>query len=125
MPASAVAVVAEAKRAAEMRPAPAPMMRGVAMLSAVPTLERAVRGGRSRPNLWRQLELQALSGASKPFLLNQIRQQAKEAGAFDRASELALLLGGDGGDPARHDLASLRNVALQELHVLEIGRADV
>src|SRR3990172_9626292 len=53
-------------------------------------------------------------------LLNKVRQKAKEPRALDRTGELALLLGGNCGDPARHHLAALGHVALQELHVLVV-----
>src|SRR5690349_23240347 len=53
-------------------------------------------------------------------LLNHIRQQAEEARTLDRLRELALLLRRHRGDAARHDLAALRNVTLQELHVLVV-----
>src|SRR5262245_61972133 len=49
-----------------------------------------------------------------------VRQQAEKAGALDGARDFSLLLGGDRRDPARHDLAALRNVALQEPHVLVV-----
>src|SRR3990172_11227293 len=51
-------------------------------------------------------------------LLNKVRQKAKEPRALDRTGELALLLGGNCGDPAWHHLAALGHVALQQLHVL-------
>src|SRR5260221_14502348 len=57
-------------------------------------------------------------------LLDQVGQERQIARPLDRAGELALLLGGDRGDPARHDLAPLGNEALQQLHVLvvDLGR---
>src|SRR5262245_20655321 len=58
------------------------------------------------------------------LLLHGIGQQAEEAGALDGLGEGALLLGRHGGDAARHHLAALRDVALQQLHVLvvDLGR---
>src|SRR5262249_7856943 len=58
------------------------------------------------------------------LLLHGVRQQAEEAGALDGLGEGALLLGRDGGDAARHHLAALGDVALQQLHVLvvDLGR---
>src|SRR5215475_9400964 len=55
---------------------------------------------------------------------DQVGQEAQEAGALDRLGELALLLGGDRRNTAGHDLAALRNEALQEAHVLvvDLGR---
>src|SRR5208282_1829389 len=49
-----------------------------------------------------------------------VGQQAEEARALYRDGELALLLGGDGGDAARHDLAALRQEARQQAHVLVV-----
>src|SRR5690554_3325756 len=54
------------------------------------------------------------------LLLQDVREQTKEAGALDRLGEEALLLGRHGGDAARHDLAALGNEALQQLHVLVV-----
>src|SRR6267154_2367623 len=51
---------------------------------------------------------------------HRVGQQAQEARALDRLGELALLLGRDRGDAARHDLAALGNEALQQLHVLVV-----
>src|SRR3954453_21018853 len=47
-------------------------------------------------------------------------KQAEETRALDGAREFALLLGGDGGDAARHDLAALGDVTHQQLGILEI-----
>ncbi len=43
----------------------------------------------------------------KSFLANDVRQQTEETRALDGTREFTLLLGGDGGDAARHDLAAL------------------
>src|SRR5690348_14064758 len=51
-------------------------------------------------------------------LLNHVRQQPEEAGALDGLGEFALLLRRHRGDAARHDLAALGHVTLQQLHVL-------
>src|SRR5436853_7422130 len=51
-------------------------------------------------------------------LLDHVVQQSEKARPLDRARKLALLLGRDRGDAARQDLAALRNVPLQQLHVL-------
>src|SRR5579859_5214844 len=55
---------------------------------------------------------------------HRVGQQAQEARPLDRLRELALLARGDRGDAARHDLAALRDEALQQLHVLvvDLGR---
>src|ERR1700761_9846982 len=49
-----------------------------------------------------------------------VRQQGQEAGPLDGDGELALLLGGHRGDPARHDLAALAQEARQQAHVLVV-----
>src|ERR1700709_1797389 len=54
------------------------------------------------------------------FLTNDVRQQTEETRALDGARELTLLLGGDGGDAARHDLAALGHVPHQQLGILVI-----
>src|SRR5262249_61616009 len=58
------------------------------------------------------------------LLLHGVGQKAEVAGALDGLGEGALLLGRDCGDAARHHLAALGDVALQELHVLvvDLGR---
>src|SRR5579871_5682302 len=53
-------------------------------------------------------------------LADHVRQKAKEPRALDGAGELALLLGGDRGDPARHDLAALGHVTHQQLGILVV-----
>src|SRR5262245_38478703 len=59
-----------------------------------------------------------LSSAAR--LTDHVRQQPEETGALNRARELALPLGGNRSDTARHDLAALGNVALQQPHVLVV-----
>src|ERR1700722_10072018 len=54
------------------------------------------------------------------LLSNHVRQQAEETRTLDGARELALLLGGDRGDSARHDLAALGDVAHQQFGILEV-----
>src|ERR1700759_3396366 len=53
-------------------------------------------------------------------LRDHVGEERQEAGALDRLGELALLLGRDRGNAARHDLAALRDEALQEAHVLVV-----
>src|ERR1700687_810978 len=53
-------------------------------------------------------------------LTNDVRQQTEKTRALDGARELALLLGGDCGDAARHNLAALGYVTHQQLGILEI-----
>src|SRR3954468_24585407 len=54
------------------------------------------------------------------FLLDDVGQQTEETRALDGAGEFALLLGGDGGDAARHDLAALGDVTHQQLGILVV-----
>src|SRR6476646_3923606 len=53
-------------------------------------------------------------------LANDVRQQAQEPRTLDGAGEFTLLLGGDGGDAARHDLAALGDVTHQQLGILVV-----
>src|SRR5882757_4770917 len=53
-------------------------------------------------------------------LTDHVGKQAKETRALDGAREFALLLGGDGGDAARHDLAALGHIAHQKLGILVV-----
>src|SRR6266481_9741341 len=53
-------------------------------------------------------------------LANDVRQQTEETRALDGAREFALLLGGHGGDAARHDLAALGHVTHQQLGILVV-----
>src|ERR1700704_5687908 len=55
-----------------------------------------------------------------PSLPDHVRQQSEEARPLDGARQLPLLLGGDCGDPARHDLAAFGDVTLQQPHVLVV-----
>src|SRR3954470_10458964 len=64
-------------------------------------------------------------GRGVDVLLDDVGKQAEEARALDRLGELALLLGRDRRDAARHDLAALRDVAGQELHVLVVDLRSV
>src|SRR5271163_934691 len=56
----------------------------------------------------------------KKILPDHVRQQAEETRALDGAREFALLLGGNGGDAARHDLAALGDVTHQQLGILVV-----
>src|SRR5271154_6086342 len=51
---------------------------------------------------------------------NNVRQQTEETRTLDGARELTLLLGGDGGDAARHDLAALGHITHQQLGILVV-----
>src|ERR1700688_4849516 len=54
------------------------------------------------------------------FSANDVGKQTKETRALDGAREFALLLGGNRGDAARHDLAALGNVTHQQLGILVV-----
>src|SRR5437899_10822886 len=60
------------------------------------------------------------NAADQSVLANDVGQQAEEARALDGARELTLLLGGDGSDAARHDLAALGDVTHQKLGILVV-----
>src|SRR5206468_3249620 len=53
-------------------------------------------------------------------LAYHVVQQSEKARPLDCARKLALLLGRDRRNAARHDLAAFGNVALQQLHVLVV-----
>src|SRR5947209_16674400 len=53
-------------------------------------------------------------------LADHVGQEAEETRALDGTGEFALLLGGNRGDTARHDLAALGDVAHQELGILVV-----
>src|ERR1700709_2791434 len=55
-----------------------------------------------------------------PDLTDHVRQQTEETRALDGAGEFTLLLGGDGGDAARHSLAALGDVPHQQLGILVV-----
>src|ERR1700674_4864841 len=55
-----------------------------------------------------------------PRSLNYVGQKPEKTGALDGAREFALLERRHRGDAARHDLAALGNVALQQPHILVI-----
>src|SRR3984957_16613011 len=53
-------------------------------------------------------------------LADHVRQQTEKTRALDGAREFTLLLGGDGGDAARHDLSPLGHVTHQQLGILVV-----
>src|SRR6187399_2418352 len=57
---------------------------------------------------------------SKGLLSDHVGQQTEEPRALDGAGEFTLLLGGDRGDAARHDLAALGDVTHQQLGILVV-----
>src|SRR5262249_17091162 len=72
--------------------------------------------GAARPTLGRQFGMR--HPPRTQLLLNQIGQQPQKARPLDCARKFTLLLGRNRRDAARHDLAALRNITLQQLHVL-------
>src|SRR5690606_19255924 len=56
--------------------------------------------------------------------LDHVGQQAEESSPLDRLGKLALLLCRYRSDPARYDLAALRDVALEQagIHVVDLRR---
>src|SRR5262249_34265695 len=108
VPMSGAPCAAEKNSKAEARPPPRPMMKLMGMGRAVPP-GRLGASPLAPPPLWL---------ASR--LLDHIGQKTNEASPLDGLGELALLLGGDGRDAARHNLAPLGNVAAQQTHVLVV-----
>src|SRR5258708_8947020 len=53
-------------------------------------------------------------------LFQRVGQEGEEARTLDRLGKLALLLGRNRGNPARHDLAALGDEALQQLDILVV-----
>src|SRR4051812_22452737 len=68
----------------------------------------------------RGLNTEPVPTSANRALLDHVIQQPEKARPLDRARKLALLLGRDRGDAARHDFAALRDIALQQLHVLVV-----
>src|SRR6202453_538253 len=65
--------------------------------------------------------IRGICAADQRWLLaNDVRKQTEETCALDGAREFALLLGGNRGDAARHDLAALGNVTHQQLGILVV-----
>src|SRR5215212_8495678 len=65
-------------------------------------------------------QVRGANAADQNVLANDVGQQAEETRALDGAREFTLLLGGDGGDAARHDLAALGDVTHQQLGILVV-----
>src|SRR6516162_7043402 len=87
------------------------------------TTQRARRPGRPLvpPSLVRWCSVVcAPSSARRRLLADHVGQQSQKAGAFDGPRPLPLLLGGNRRNPTRHDLAALRDVTLQEPHILVV-----
>src|SRR3954467_11117355 len=67
-----------------------------------------------------KISLRGLRRGAKALLPDHVRKQTEEPRALDGAGEFTLLLGGDGGDAARHDLAALGHVTHQQLGILVV-----
>src|SRR5215207_7350670 len=65
-------------------------------------------------------QVRGANAADRNVLANNVGQQAEETRALDGAREFTLLLGGDGGDAARHDLAALGHITHQQLGILVV-----
>src|SRR3954471_24248614 len=59
------------------------------------------------------------------LLFHDVGQEPEMPGALDRLGELALPLGRHGGDPRRHDLAALRDEALEQADILVVDLGGV
>src|ERR1700736_1839612 len=62
----------------------------------------------------------ANAASGRRLLPDHVGQEAEETRALDGAREFTLLLGRDGGDAARHDLAALGHVTHQKLGILVV-----
>src|SRR6266478_8622275 len=116
----------EANISADAQPA-AMAMRTIAIISCPAPFERLevlptpTIGNRTTRKPYEDLRSAALRPRIADFVLtNNVGQQPKETRALDGAREFALLLGGDGGDAARHDLAALGDVTHQKLGILVV-----
>src|SRR5690606_943084 len=61
------------------------------------------------------------AGRHGTFLFYQKRQQGQVTRPLDGGRQLALFLGGNRSDAARHDLAALGHIALQQLDILIVN----
>src|SRR6478672_5963616 len=115
----------EANISADAQPAARPM-RTIAIISCPAPFERLevvstpTIGDRTTRKPYVELRPAARRPPVEDVLANDVGQQAEETRALDGARELTLLLGGHGGDAARHDLAALGDVTHQQLGVLVI-----
>src|SRR5262249_25888339 len=116
----------EIDSSAAAAPAPNPT-RTICVIASCPA-SSAVRGGTCPPQpsvtdvIAGDLAFpySRVAAGLNPRLADHVRQQSKKARALDRLRELALLLCRHRGDAARHDLAALGHVTLQQAHVLVV-----
>src|SRR5262245_16832688 len=94
-------------------------MKAICSIVSCPA-HRAVRGGAPQPSTAGPFRRSLVRSVRNPVLPDHVVEKAEEARALDGAREFTLLLGRDRRDAARHDLAALRDVALQQLHVLVV-----
>src|SRR3954469_8670732 len=115
----------EANISADAQPAARPM-RIIAIISCPAPFERLevfwtpTIGDRTTRKPYEEFRPAPRTPPVADILANDVRQQAEEARALDGARELTLLLGGHGGDAARHDLAALGDVTHQQLGILVV-----
>src|SRR6476659_1845370 len=117
--------IVEANISADAQPA-ARAMRTIAIISCPAPFERLevvstpTIGDRTTRKPYEELRPAARRPPVEDVLANDVGQPAEETRALDGARELTLLLGGDGGDAARHDLAALGDVTHQQLGILVV-----
>src|SRR5215218_2877571 len=115
----------EANISADAQPAARPM-RIIAIISCPAPFERLevvstpTIGDRTTRKPYENSRVRGANAADRMVLANDVGQQAEETRALDGAREFTLLLGGDGGDAARHDLAALGHVTHQQLGILVV-----
>src|SRR5829696_2989790 len=123
MAASGVALTITAVRRADTRPAPMPVaIKFIVSLSRCSPagLEAFASTDPAGFHRWAILVKRGcpIRRTGSPIVLaDHVGQQAQEAGALDRLGELTLLLGRDGRDARRNDLAALGDVAREQLRV--------
>src|SRR3954463_5954010 len=117
--------IVEANISTDAQPAARPM-RIIAIISCPAPFERLevfwtpTIGDRTTRKPYEELRPAARTPPVEDVLANDVGQQAEETRALDGARELTLLLGGDGRDAARHDLAALGYVTHQQLGILVV-----
>src|SRR5438445_8869674 len=115
----------EANISADAQPAARPM-RTIAIISCPAPFERLevvstpTIGDRTTRKPYEELRPAARTPPIEEVLANDVGQQAEETRALDGARKLTLLLGGNGRDAARHDLAALGDVTHQQLGILVV-----
>src|SRR6266481_7237121 len=115
---AAVKPAASAIRIIAIISCPAPFERLEILEKRTPTI--GDRTTRKPYEIWSAPRTPRTEVPSAKCSANDVRQQAEETCAFDGARELALLLGRDGRDAARHDLAALGDVTHQQLGILVV-----